>query len=141
MQLEDYFDFNAEPVENIRIKGTRIGLEHVIELYKSGMTPDQIAVHFGRPVAPVKVFAAITYYLQNKDEVEAYLARGDEIARVAQERYWASLTPERREQQIALRKRIQELKTRFTDENGRLDIDALKEYRAHRSMQPDGVGV
>ena len=27
MQLEDYFEFNAEPVEHIRIKGTRIDID------------------------------------------------------------------------------------------------------------------
>ena len=74
MQLEDYFDFNPKPVEHIRIKGTRIGLEHVIELYKSGMFPEQIAARY-HTVELVQVYAAITYYLHNKDAVEAYLER------------------------------------------------------------------
>src|SRR6266511_2249645 len=78
MQLEDYFDFNTTPVEHIRIKGTRISLDHVIELYKQGMRPEQIAVYFGCPLEPVQVYAAITYYLQNKEAVEAYLERGEQ---------------------------------------------------------------
>ena len=76
MQLEDYFDFNTQPVEHIRIKGTRIGLEHVVELYQQGMFPEQIAVNFGCPITVEQAYAAITYYLHNKDAVEAYLARG-----------------------------------------------------------------
>ena len=78
MQLEDYFDFNTKPVEHIRIKGTRIDIDHVIELYKKGMAPEQIAVHFGCPLDPVQVYATITYYFQNKDAVEAYLERGEQ---------------------------------------------------------------
>lgn len=76
MHLEDYFEFHTEPVEYIRIKGTRIGLEHVIELYKHGMFPEQIAVHFSCPITVEQAYAAITYYLHNQDAVEAYLTRG-----------------------------------------------------------------
>lgn len=79
MQLEDYFEFHTEPVEYIRIKGTRIGLEHVVELYKGGMFPEQIALHFGCPISVEQAYAAITYYLHNKDAVEAYLERGRAI--------------------------------------------------------------
>ena len=79
MQLEDYFEFHTEPFEYIRIKGTRIGLEHVVELYKQGMFPEQIAVNFGCPITVEQAYAAITYYLHNKDAVEAYLARGRAI--------------------------------------------------------------
>lgn len=63
MQLEDYFEFHTTPVEYIRIKGTRIDIDFVIDLYKRHMTPEQIAVHFGCPLDPVQVYAAITYYL------------------------------------------------------------------------------
>ncbi len=78
MRLEDYFEFHTEPVDHIRIKGTRIGIEHVIELHNQGMRPEQIAAHFGCPLEPVQVYAAITDYLQNKEAVEAYLERGEQ---------------------------------------------------------------
>jgi uncharacterized protein (DUF433 family) len=84
MQLEDYFDFNTQPVEHIRLKGTRIDIDHVLELYKMHMTPEQIAVHFGCPLDPVQVYASITYYLQNKTEMDAYLTRR---ARIADDNY------------------------------------------------------
>lgn len=79
MQLEDYFDFNTEPVEHIRIKGTRIDIDFVIDLYKRHMTPEQIAERY-HTVDLVQVYAAITYYLQNKAAMEAYLARREENA-------------------------------------------------------------
>jgi uncharacterized protein (DUF433 family) len=77
MQLEDYFDFNAKPVEHIRIRGTRISLDHIVELYKKGMKPEEIAQRF-HTIELVQVYAAITYYLQNKEAVEAYIDRGEQ---------------------------------------------------------------
>ncbi len=87
MQLEDYFDFNTEPVEHIRLKGTRIDIDFVIELHKMHMIPEQIAVHFGCPLDPIQVYAAITYYLQNKAEMDAYLERRERIAEANYQAY------------------------------------------------------
>jgi len=75
MQLEDYFDFNTEPAEHIRIKGTRIDIDFVIEFHKRHMTPEQIAVQFGCPLTVEQAYAAVLYYLHNKADVDAYLAR------------------------------------------------------------------
>jgi uncharacterized protein (DUF433 family) len=77
MQLEDFLEFESEPCERIRIRGTRVNLEHVLELYKGGMTPEQIYGYFGQWPPLEKVYAAITYYLANRESVEAYLARGE----------------------------------------------------------------
>lgn len=92
MQLEDYFEFHTTPVEHIRIKGTRIGLEHVVELYKQGMFPEQIAVNFGCPITVEQAYAAITYYLHNKDAVEEYLARGQALGD-ENHRKWSAQEP------------------------------------------------
>jgi uncharacterized protein (DUF433 family) len=94
MQLEDYFEFHTTPVEYIRIKGTRIDIDFVIELYKRHMTPEQIAVHFGCPLDPVQVYATITYYLQNKADVDAYLARREEKWQATYAAYQAQEPPE-----------------------------------------------
>ena len=77
MQLEDFLEFETEPCERIRVKGTRVNLEHVVELYQGGMTPEQIYGYFGMWPPLEKVYAAITYYLANKASVEGYLARGE----------------------------------------------------------------
>lgn len=75
MQLEDYFDFETEPVERIRLKGTRIELDYVVDFFNRGMQPDQIANYFGCPLDLEQVFGSIAYYLHNRTEVEAYIAR------------------------------------------------------------------
>ena len=75
MELKDYLEFESEPCERIRIAGTRVNLEHVLELYKGGMTPEQIHGYFGTWPPLEKVYAAITYYLANREAVDAYLAR------------------------------------------------------------------
>jgi uncharacterized protein (DUF433 family) len=75
MQLEEFLEFDTEPCERIRIAGTRVNLEHVIELYTGGMTPEQIYAYFGSWPPLENIYASITYYLANKDAVDAYIAR------------------------------------------------------------------
>jgi len=40
MQLEDYFEFVA--VDNIQLKGHRIGIEDVLKYYRQGYSPQEI---------------------------------------------------------------------------------------------------
>jgi uncharacterized protein (DUF433 family) len=75
MRLEDYFDFMGP--DTIRLKGHRINLEHVIRYYNEGYSPEQIAQEY--PGLSLEVIhAAITYYLHNKADVDAMLARINE---------------------------------------------------------------
>jgi uncharacterized protein (DUF433 family) len=74
MNLEDYFDFLAPDV--IRIKGHRIGIEHILEYYRDGYSPEQIAQEFPG-LSLEKIHATITYYLRHQPEVDAYIARLD----------------------------------------------------------------
>ncbi len=76
MQLEDYFDFNTTPVEHIRIRGTRISIDHVIERYQMGVHPDRIAADYGHALTAEQVYATLAYYHGHKDAVEAYFERG-----------------------------------------------------------------
>ena len=77
MQLEDYFEFPGEDI--IRLKGHRIGIEHVLAYYQEGYTPDQIAAEFPG-IGLEQVYAAIMYYLTHRPEVERYLMRTREHA-------------------------------------------------------------
>lgn len=71
MQLEDYFDFLAP--EDIRIKGTRVGIETVLyEYIHRSQTPEQIAERFDALMLE-QVYATILYYLRHQDAVSAYL--------------------------------------------------------------------
>lgn len=139
-ELQSCFDILPDRLA-IRLKGTRIDWEHVVQLFKNGMSPETIATHFAAPLPLEYVYAAVTYYLLNKAEYEDYVRRGDEHARQQYEKYWASLTPEQRERQTALRARIKDLKRRFTDDQGRLDVAALKAFVAQENAQPTGAGV
>jgi uncharacterized protein (DUF433 family) len=75
MQLEDFLDFEPPPLERIRLRGTRINLEHLVSLFTSGMTPEQIHAYFGQWPPVEKIYGAITYFLNNRDSVNAYIAR------------------------------------------------------------------
>ena len=72
MVLEDYFDFLAP--DDIRIKGTRVGIEVVLyDFIHQGQSPEAIAARY--PVLTLEqVSATITYYLHNKEAVTRYLA-------------------------------------------------------------------
>ncbi len=71
MQLEDYFDFLAP--NDIRIKGSRIGIESVLyEFIHRAQTPEQIDARFWS-INLEQVYATILYYLHNKEEVHQYM--------------------------------------------------------------------
>lgn len=85
MKLDDYFDFLAD--DDIRIKGTRIGIESVLYdyIYRK-QTAEQIAESF--PSLKIQqVYATILYYLNNREKVEKYLLE------------WLSFSREMRDEQ------------------------------------------
>lgn len=83
MLLEDYFDFLA--ADDIRIKGTRIGIESVLyEYIHRGQTAEAIAERF-HTLSLEQVYATILYYLHNRDAVEAYLSEWLEFSRQVRE--------------------------------------------------------
>ncbi|MCP4603276.1 MAG: DUF433 domain-containing protein [Proteobacteria bacterium] len=72
MQLEDYFDFLAP--DDIRIKGSRIGIESVLyEYIYREQSPRAIAARF--PTLTLEqIHAVILYYLHNSETIKAYMA-------------------------------------------------------------------
>jgi uncharacterized protein (DUF433 family) len=86
MQLEDYFDFLGP--ETIRLKGYRIGIEHVLAFYRDGFSPEQIAQEYPG-LSLEKIHATITYYLHNRADLDAYVER---IESLSEEQYhaWAA---------------------------------------------------
>jgi uncharacterized protein (DUF433 family) len=82
MELADYLDFQHPEV--IRLKGHRIRLEHIIERYHLGASPEQIALDFPG-VSLEAIYGTIAYYLHNQAAVDQYLARLDALvaARIA----------------------------------------------------------
>lgn len=84
MQLEDYFDFLS--AEDIRLKGHRIGIDDILDLYLEGYSPEEIVLYYGT-LQPVEVYATITYYHQNRAEMDAMLAR----VRAWRDQHWHEL--------------------------------------------------
>lgn len=89
MKLEEYFEFLSP--DDIRIKGHRIGIDDVLYYYLDGYTPEEIAAQLPT-LSLEEIHATITYYLHNRAEVDAYLAR---LAAWREEQYqqWAANPP------------------------------------------------
>ena len=85
MQLEDYFVFLAP--NDIRIRGTRVGIETVLyEYIHRGQTAEEIADRFD-VLTLEQVYATILYFLHHREAVSAYLTawlEAGERARAAQ---------------------------------------------------------
>lgn len=72
MQLEDYFDFLS--ADDIRIKGTRVGIETILYDYiHRARTPEEVAQTYPS-LSLEQVYATILYYLHNKEAVSQYVA-------------------------------------------------------------------
>jgi uncharacterized protein (DUF433 family) len=75
MILEDYFEFLAP--NDIRIKGTRVGIETVLSDYLDlGLFPEQIATRYAT-ITLEQVYATLTYYWHNQARIDAYLRAVD----------------------------------------------------------------
>ncbi|MBC8448643.1 MAG: DUF433 domain-containing protein [Chloroflexi bacterium] len=80
MELESYFDFLSP--DDIRIKGTRVGIETVLDDYLNGASPEEIAARY-RTLTLDQVYATITYYLNSQKEIDKYLERWRAYAEAA----------------------------------------------------------
>lgn len=83
MQIEEYFDF-LEP-DDIRVKGTRIGVESILyEYVHRGRSAEEIADRFVT-VTLEQVYATILYYLRHREQMDGYLAEWIAFGREARE--------------------------------------------------------
>ena len=111
MNLPDFL--TRHPYNEIRLTGHRIGLEHVIQLYQEGLSPELVVEHY--PSLPLLlVRKVIEFYEANKSDVDVYVAACE--AEVARQR--AALLKRRRSKNFG---------TGWTrsDSRKRLDADAL----------------
>jgi len=56
----------------LRISGTRVTVNQIACLYKQGEPPEEIAAHFPH-LHLAQIYAALTHYHANREEVEAEL--------------------------------------------------------------------
>ena len=57
-----------------RIAGTGVTVRRIVEWYKSGYSPEEIAHEIGH-ITLAQVFAALAYYHANQDEMEVDLPK------------------------------------------------------------------
>jgi len=62
-----------------RISGTGVTVRRIVEWYKLGYSPEEIAHEIGH-ISLAQVFAALTYYHANREEIEADLASERDVA-------------------------------------------------------------
>jgi uncharacterized protein (DUF433 family) len=72
MDIENYFEFLSE--DDIRLKGTRIGIESILYeyIYKQ-RPPEEIIKHFSG-ITLEQIYATVLYYLHNQETVSKYIA-------------------------------------------------------------------
>lgn len=88
---DDPAPFAPSPDGNVRVVGTRVGIEHIlIRHLVHGETPESIAADYAH-VGLANVYAVLAYYHRHKAEVDAYLAayqrEEEEALRRIDERY------------------------------------------------------
>jgi len=69
--LADYFDYDPA-TDAIRIKDHSIGLDVILDSYLAGKNMVELQEEFESLTAE-ELYAAITYYLLNKDELDRWL--------------------------------------------------------------------
>lgn len=84
MELESFFEFLSE--DDIRIKGTRVGIETVLDDYLSGSSPEEIAARY-RSLSLEQVYTTITYYLHHRQSVDTYLEAWRRYTTQAEQEY------------------------------------------------------
>lgn len=59
------------------VAGTRVSLDSIVYAYREGLTPEAIATECFPSLTPAQVYGAIAYYLQYRDEIDAYLLNAE----------------------------------------------------------------
>jgi uncharacterized protein (DUF433 family) len=72
MKLPDFL--TEHPYGAIRLTGHRIDLLDVIEPYQEGVSAEMLASEYPT-LSLALIYKVLAFYLENKDEVDAYVAR------------------------------------------------------------------
>jgi uncharacterized protein (DUF433 family) len=88
------------------IAGTRISLDSIVHAFQVGESPDEILRSFPMAGPLVRIYGAITFYLENTEKVEAYLRE--------QARRWEEIAQIQAKSESPLAKRLREAKEHAT---------------------------
>jgi uncharacterized protein (DUF433 family) len=69
-----------------RIAGTGVTVKRIVGWYKLGFSPEEIADKFGH-LSLAQVYAALTYYHANRDEIETALTVEEETAKQLEQQH------------------------------------------------------
>lgn len=72
LNVDEYFDQIGPDI--IKIKGHRLGVEHILKYYLEGYRPEDIAAEYPGLSLEI-IYATITLYLANKEELDTYIKR------------------------------------------------------------------
>jgi uncharacterized protein (DUF433 family) len=80
MEIDRYLEILSP--DDVRVRGTRVGVEHLLTEYLSGRVPEELAIEFPT-VSLEQVHGVLAWYLRNREEVDAYLRRWKARAHLA----------------------------------------------------------
>ena len=72
MEIEEYFDFLT--TNDIRIKGSRIGIETILHEYIYCHQSPEVISQIYPSLTLEQIYATILYYLQNPETITQYMA-------------------------------------------------------------------
>ncbi len=72
MEIEEYFDFLT--TNDIRIKGSRIGIETILHEYIYRHQSPEVIAQIYPNLTLEQIYATILYYLQNPETITQYMA-------------------------------------------------------------------
>ena len=97
--MQDYIE---ERDGGYYVAGTRVSLDSIVHAFQDGESPETILRSFPMAGPLVRIYGAITFYLENKEKVEEYLG--------AQQQRWDELRRERSKAGDSLANRLREAK-------------------------------
>jgi uncharacterized protein (DUF433 family) len=74
---------NGQP----RIAGTGVTVRRIVGWYKLGLNPEEIARRIGH-LTMAQVYAALTYYHANQDEIEAIIAAEEKLITELEQKHY-----------------------------------------------------
>jgi uncharacterized protein (DUF433 family) len=102
LEFRNMYTYVEEREGGYYIADTRISLDSIVHAFQAGESPEEILRSFPMAGPLVRVYGAITFYLENREKVEEYLR--------AQEQRWEALRREHPKSGDPLTTRLREAK-------------------------------
>lgn len=98
MTISNEIPLRVDECGAIRVGGTRVTLDIVIDAYNRGNTPEEIIRAYD-VLKLSDVYYTIAYYLDNKKQLDEYIRQGEEKA--------SKYEAEARKQQVGLKEKLE----------------------------------